>query len=487
MKKIPFRHCLLLISALFFAYSSDYLKVVAADVNIISGPVKWQEPQGMWIDATGNLLVVDTANHTIHALTKHSTETSIIGQNSGLDVYGFPLGGYVDTQVASAMFNEPTDVVVDSKGIIYISDAANHTIRKVVDGIVYTHAGTGVAGYQNGTKTKAQFHYPTGLAIDANDQLYVADSFNHVIRKVTPDGYVTTIAGQHVANGGYKDSSALTAQFNEPSDVELDENGQLFISDSGNQVIRSLKDGQVTTYAGVATNLDTETGYYEGGYQNGSKELARFNFPKGLDYADDYLFVADSLNHRVRAITPSGTVMNLAGQHEAGNVIGDVQHAQFNLPSFVHYSNGTLFVTDTGNQQIKSFPIDLKNIVAIQSDDDLINSTPLLPASATPQIWLNNQLVTFTEEVAPLTVDGKVYVPVHPFFKQWGAKVRQLTFKNSITIVKDNTVLRLTIDGQNIVLKDRRSYISIDYLQTLKPFEIIEVNDYNAFIIQSTN
>ncbi|MER2192739.1 MAG: stalk domain-containing protein [Solibacillus sp.] len=486
MKKKHIWRSLLLSSAILFAYPSNQ-PAEAASVENISGTVKWQEPQGLWIDPTGNLLVVDTTNHTIHSITEQLTKASVIGQNSGLDAYGLPLGGYIDANANTAMFNNPTDIVVDSKGIIYISDAANHTIRKVVNGAVYTHAGTGEAGYQNGTKTQAQFNYPAGLALDANDHLYVADSLNHVIRKVTPDGFVTTVAGTAVENGGYKNGSAFTAQFNEPSDVEFGADGQLFVSDSGNQVIRQVVDGQVTTYAGVAANLDAESGYYEGGYQNGLKDTARFNFPKGLDYADGYLFVADSLNNRVRAITPNGSVVNLAGQSEAGKTLGDIGQAQFDAPSAVQYSNGTLFVTDTGNKQLKSFPVDLTNVVAVQSDDDVMNSTPLLPASATPQIWLNGKQVAFNEKIAPIKVDGKTYIPVHAFFKEWGATVKQLTYKKSITVVKDQTVLSLTIDEQNILLKDGRSYIEAGYLQTLKPFTIVEVQDYNAVIIQSAN
>lgn len=458
---------------------------VDANVEDISGTAQWLEPQNIWVQPTGDIIIVDSSTHTIHLLPNDLTQSTVIGRSLGLDPYGLPLGGYFDTVAAHALFDYPTDVVVDSKGIIYISDANNHSIRKVVDGVVYTHAGNGASGHKDGGKSTAQFHSPAGLAIDANDQIYVADTMNHVIRKVTPEGYVTTVAGQVDADGGYVDGKTTTARFNEPSDIAINEEGHLFISDSGNQLIRVVANGTVTTFAGSALDYDAETGYFEGGYQNGSKETARFNFPKGLHYEDGYLFIADSLNNRVRAITPTGTVLNVAGQSEAGDVIGSVDQAQFDLPSGVFYANNTLYVTDSGNQKIKALPMNLKQVTAVQSDDDLISSTPLQPVGEQPQIWLNGVMMSFTENVTPFREDGKLYVPVHALFTQAGASVRQLTWQKEMTIIKDNKAKRLPIEAPHILLKNGRSYIEAGYLNELNYFHVVEVEAYNALIIQN--
>ena len=477
--------CALFASSFLLANAQEE-KVYATTgtVQDVSSSVKWLEPQSIWIQPNGDQFIVDSGSHTIHTRTNNAAQSSVIGRNAGLDVYGLPLGGYLDVQVANAMFNGPTDVVVDNNGIVYISDSHNHSIRKVMDGVVYTHAGTGVAGYKNGDKTVAQFNSPAGLTIDAEGNLYVADTLNHVIRKVTPDGQVSTVAGAANEQGGYVDGSTMTARFNEPSDVALDEAGYLYVSDSGNQLIRRVADNNVTTYAGIAINFDADTGYFEGDYQMGTKETARFNFPKGLDYENGYLFVADSLNNQIRAIAPTGEVLTLAGKSEAGDVIGALQDAQFNLPSAVHYFNGALYVTDSGNRKVKAFPLNPKNVTAIQSADDLINSTALQPAGKVPQIWYNNTLLTFSEAVAPFRENDKLYIPVHAFFKQTEATVKQRLFKKDLLVTKNGKVTQLAITAPNFIIKNRQTYVEASYLKEVMNYQVADAADYNAFIIQ---
>lgn len=481
MKQKHIWRSLLLSSAMLFTVSvTEAHATETTNTQQTTDQIQLAEPTSVHVLPTGQVLVVDASTHKLYNITNGTT----IGKYSGLDEYGLPLGGYLDSAGANAMFNTPYDAVVDSKGIIYISDANNNVIRKIVDGAVYTHAGTGEAGFKNGAKTSAQFNYPTGLAIDENDHLYVADTLNHIIRKVTPDGFVTTFAGQANETGSLQNGSAFTARFNEPVDVTFGDEGQLFVSDSGNQVIRVIENSNVSTYAGVATTIDAETGYYEGGYQNGLKEAARFYYPAGIDFEAGYLFIADTLNNRVRAVTPEGDVLNIAGQSEPGNATGALEEAQFDTPSDVKYANNQLFVVDTGNATIKSFPLDVTAIKGVETDAELLSSTPFTEASVTPQVWLNGQQLTFNGNVTPMNIGDKIYVPVHAFFEAWGADVRQLTYKKSITVTKGGKAFPLTIDEQSILLKDGRSYIDVAFLNTLKPFKTVTAPEYNAVVIQ---
>lgn len=452
----------------------------AATIQDISGTTKWLEPQNIWVQPNGERYVVDAASHLIHKVTPGGL--TIVGKHSGLDVYGLPLGGYLDVAAADAMFNAPQDVVVSRDGTIYISDANNHSIRKVMDGVVYTHAGTGKAGLKDGSKTEAQFHSPSGLAIDAEDNLYVADTLNHSIRKITPDGQVSTVAGS--VESGYVDGSIASARFNEPADIAMNEQGQLFVSDSGNQVIRLIAGNTVSTYAGMATNFDAEIGYFEGEYAAGQKEEARFNFPRGLDYAGGYLFIADSFNNQIRAITPEGAVLTLAGQLEPGDMNGATSTALFTTPNAVHYAANTLYVTDTGNRKIKSFALDLAKVQGIVSKEDLITSTPLLPADAVPQIWLNNKQLTFSPTRAPFRSGDKLYVHVYSFFKQAEINMKYRLFKQDLIITQDE-IKQVPITDAHFMKKDSQLYMDAHYLQEILHFMTVDSEEYNAFIIQS--
>lgn len=450
-------------------------------VENISGNVNWLEPQSIWVQPTGDYYAVDAASHLIYH-GKGFAQPSIIGKNSGLDVYGLPLGGYLDIGTKDAMFNAPQDVVVGRDGTIYISDANNHSVRKVIDGVVYTHAGTGKAGFRDGSKTEAQFYAPSGLAIDTHDNLYVADTLNHRIRKITPDGQVTTIAG--ASDSGYIDGSTSAARFNEPADIAINEQGQLFVSDSGNQVIRLIAGSTVSTYAGVATNFDAEIGYFEGDYVTGKKEVARFNFPRGLHYAGGYLFIADSYNNQVRAVTPEGNVITLAGQLEAGDVKGAASTALFHTPNAVHYAANTLYVTDTGNRKVKSFALDLANVQGIVSADDLIASTPLLPAGAVPQIWFNQQQLIFSPTLAPFRSEDKLYVHVASFFKQADIPMRYRLLKQDL-LITHNGMKQVPITDEHFIKKNRQLYMDAQHLQDILHYMTADSAEHNAFILQS--
>ena len=195
-----------------------------------------------------------------------------------------------------AQFDFPTGVAVDSSGILYVADTRNHRIRKITsEGVVTTLAGSGTYGHHDATGTVAQFRYPYGVAVDSSGNVYVADTENNRIRKITPAGVVTTPAG---STEGYLNATGTKAQFNEPTGVAVDSSGNVYVADTHSHRIRKItSEGVVTTLAG---GVDTSG---NGGYLDATGTNARFNAP--FDVAVDSsgnLYVADRDNYRIRKI-----------------------------------------------------------------------------------------------------------------------------------------------------------------------------------------
>lgn len=206
-------------------------------------------------------------------------------------------------QPAQAAFSDPFGIAIAADGTIYVADAGeSNRIRKITtEGVITTLAG-GNEGFADGTGAAASFNTPSALAIDANGNLYVADTSNNRIRKVTPEGAVSTIAGDGIA--GYVDGPAAQARFNGPIGVAAGANGNVFVADTYNDRIRMISpDGQVSTIAGTGTP----------GYADGDRNSSLFDTPCGvIATADGSLIVADTGNDRLRKITPDGNVSTLA-------------------------------------------------------------------------------------------------------------------------------------------------------------------------------
>lgn len=235
-------------------------------------------------DAAGNIYVADRDNHAIRKITPAGAVSTLAGGGGA---------GYADGKGAAAKFNQPLDVTVDADGNVYVADNLNHRIRKVApDGTVTTLAGSGTAGFANGTGTAAQFKNPSGLDIDKEGNILVADRLNHRIRKVTPAGEATTIAGD--GNTGYRDGDAAGARFADPYGISGDKNGNIFIADLNNNKIRKIgTDGLVSTVAGTVK-----------GYADGAGAAAQLNGPTDVCVdADGVIYVADLTNHCIRKIT----------------------------------------------------------------------------------------------------------------------------------------------------------------------------------------
>jgi sugar lactone lactonase YvrE len=301
---------------------------------------RFRFPAGATRDAVGNLYFADMDNHTIRKLTAAGVVTTVAGL---AETYGS-----ADGAGGAARFTGPGDVVADAVGNLFVADSYNNTIRKIAPGgIVSTLAGSArVSGNADGIGGAARFSYPLGVEVDAAGVLYVADTYNHTIRKITPDGSVTTLCGL-AGTSGSADGTGSAARFNYPQDIVVDSSGTLFVSDSVNDTIRKI------TPAGVVTTLAGAAGV--AGAVDGIGPAARFNGPGGLALgAGGKLFVTETGNHTIREITAAGVVTTLAGTAgSAGIDDGTGRAARFSFPFGIVAVGDDLVVADAFNHTVR--------------------------------------------------------------------------------------------------------------------------------------
>ena len=304
------------------------------------------------LDAAGNIYVADTDNHTIRKVTAAGAASTLAG------AAGY--AGSTDAIGAHARFNAPTGVAVDSSGNVYVADTLNHVIRKVTSsGEVSTFAGRAeTSGTTDGASGAARFYGPQGLAIDATS-LYVADTNNHTIRRIDlATGVVSTFAGV-AGRSGSADGAAGVARFNAPAGVAVDSGGNLYVADTDNHTIRLVSAaGQVSTLAGLAG---------ASGAADGKGTAARFNHPTALALGGaTTLCVVDTDNHTIRKIVPTtGVVTTVAGAGHAYDpksdktLNGSGNAAVFNGPSgIVATAAGEFYLADTNDHLLRfgAFP-----------------------------------------------------------------------------------------------------------------------------------
>ena len=300
---------------------------------------RFGSPAGVAVDASGSLYVADQS--TIRQVTSAGRVTTFAG-SAGV------IGG-TDGAGGAARFNQPAGMAVDGAGNVYVADSGNATIRKVVlAGDVTTFAGAaGMPGSTNGGVGAARFTGPGGVAVDGAGNVYVADTDNATIRKITAGGDVTTPAGA-AGKPGKMDGTGDVARFSSPSDVAVDAAGNLYVVDQDNHAIRKVTPaGEVTTFAGMLEQF---------GIADGTGAAARFTFPSSIaiDTASNF-YVADTNNNTIRKITPAGVVTTLAGTPgTAGSADGAGAAARFNGPAAVAVDgSGNVYVADTRNATIR--------------------------------------------------------------------------------------------------------------------------------------
>lgn len=336
------------------------LAMTPGSVDGTNNTARFDQPVGLAMDKAGYLYVADTFNHTIRQMSPDPdsskwTITTIAGTPG--------LSGSADGRNGAARFNRPTGIAVDGTGNLFVADTLNDTIRKVSqDGtnwVVTTIAGlAGTNGFRDGTNRIARFNRPLGIAADSEGTLYVADSFNHTIREIKPvgaDWVVRTIAGSPLSSGR-ADGVRLAARFNQPAGIALDGAGNLYVADELNCTIRELRlagtNWVVSTIAGVPGAR---------GWDDGIFPWSSFGAPCAISVdADANLYVADSSNCNIRKMTSLGTnwlVSTLGGLAGAyGTNDGTGTEARFYCPSgiAVNTKGNVYFVADSLNNTIRA-------------------------------------------------------------------------------------------------------------------------------------
>ena len=299
---------------------------------------------GVAIDANGNLFLADCRNHRVRKVTN-----GVISTVAGTGQEGSSGDGGAAT---AAQLSFPRDVAVDSHGNLYIADTGNSRIRKVTPGgVISTVAGTGTAGFagDGGAAASAQLSFPGAITVDPAGNLYIADSWNYRVRKVTADGNVQTIVG----NGSYgpfgDGGSATAASLGLIESIALDGSGTLYLSDSYNHMVRKVTGGTISTVVG---------GGFGPAVDGVSAATANLKFPRGIavDWQGN-LLIADSLNSRIRKVSPGGLISTVAGNGTAGfsGDGGAATTAQVNSPAGLAVDSvGHPTFSDQWNYRVRS-------------------------------------------------------------------------------------------------------------------------------------
>jgi len=279
-------------SVLVRSFQAAFLAAVAlSTVPAVAGP------QAVAADSQGNLYIADAAHHVIVRIDEAGRESLIAGRPG--------VAGNTDASGEGALFDAPSGIAVGGDGSLYVADVNNHSIRKVLPGgRVVTLAGSAEAGSRDGHGAAARFSSPHGVAVDGWDNVYVADTDNSTIRRITPDGEVSTLAG--VAGvGGSVDGVGYIATFLFPQKLAVDREGHVYVAEVNAHTIRRISQkGEVSTLAGLANAP---------GEADGSGSHARFRHPQGLAVAaDGSILVVDAGNRKIRRINQVGDVETLA-------------------------------------------------------------------------------------------------------------------------------------------------------------------------------
>lgn len=318
---------------------------------------------GVAVDSAGTVYVADTYNHTIRTIDSTGYVSTFAGK---AETPGNTNGG-----ISSALFNQPNDVAVDAAGNVYVADSGNNMIRKITtEGVVSKLAGTGVQG---GSDSPAQFNYPQGIAVDGAGNVYVADTYNHTIRKIDQLGNVSTLAGLAGSFGNTDNTTGTNARFKYPYDVAVDAAGTVYVADGNNRAIRTIAtNGFVMTLAPFVTP----------------------HWPSGVtvDRAlPPVLYVSDCGGNAILKITSGGVVTTLAGSGAYGSADGTGSDASFDDPAGLAVDGaGTIYVADFNSSTIRvGVPAiaDVATIDAASGPTGIARQLDTAPQTATSWRW----------------------------------------------------------------------------------------------------
>jgi len=332
-------------------------------------------PFGVALDGAGNLYICDQGNQVVREVGTNGVINTVAGNRGDGAGYSGDLG-----PATSAQLNYPQGIVLDGAGNLYIADAYNNVIRMVTPGGTITtvagnhQSGAGYSG-DGGQATSARINNPISIALDGAGNLYIADNYNQVIRKVTPAGFISTVAGNQASGPGYggDGGQATSAQLNYPDGVAVDSSGNLYIADSTNNVIRKVTPGGVIST--VAGNQSLGFGYSGDGGQATSAQL-NHPYDVKLDAAGN-LYIVDSYNGVVRKVTPGGIISTVAGLYGNHSTLGDggpATSAEIFLSEAIAVdATGNLYISDAGDSLVRK--VDVSDAPSLTFSNTNVGST----------------------------------------------------------------------------------------------------------------
>ena len=379
------------------SYSGDNGPATAAQMN---------QPAGVAVDGSGNIYVADTANSCVRVISPGGVITTFAG--NGIAGFSGDTG-----QAIGAQLNRPSGVAVDAGGNVYIADTLNSRIRKVLpSGIITTVAGGGAAVVDGGPATGAVLSLPQSVAVDPAGNLFVSDTGTARIRKVSAaDGTISTVAGNGTPGYSGDAGAATSAQLNAPYGIAVDAIDNIFIADSGNNVIRRVSGGIITTIAGNGI-----AGYSGDGGPGINAQLTT-PYAVALDISDN-VYVADYANSRIREVTTAGTISTVTGTGTAGysGDGGPAITAEVNTPTGVAVdAQGNVYVVDSGNglvrKLLRTFQLIMTGAVLDAASESATSVSPgqimvIYGAGLGPSTLVQNQPVNgvFGTQLAGTTV-----------------------------------------------------------------------------------
>jgi sugar lactone lactonase YvrE len=372
---------------------------VARSVDGTGKAASFDGAAGIALDKSGNVYLSDYTSNLIRKITPSGVVTTYAGT-------GVP--GLANGPATSAQFHNPWGLATDTADNLYVADASNNCIRKITPaGIVSTIAGTGVKGFMNGSAATAEFSFPCNVWVDSADgKIYVSDCDNNCIRVISPAGIVSTFAGTGIE--GSADGTVAAATFGRPHSIVKDSKGNFFITEISNHRIRKVStSGMVTTFAG-----STE------GYLEGVGTSAKFSAPHGIIIdAGDTLYVAEALNgNRIRKITPDGVVSTIAGTGIQGYNDGPAVSAQFNAPVDIDFDRNSkrIYVSEVGNY-LRAIDGVIKTKPTYLTEDKKIKNIELYPNPTNGNVFINVGHLSNNATITLIDARGKAikqYAPV---------------------------------------------------------------------------
>lgn len=355
---------------------------VAGDASVTAvskALARFRNPGGITLDSAGNVFIVDTGNNCIRKIAASTGQVTLFAGGGTAALFGT-----ADGTGTAARFNAPTRLTRDASDNLYVCDTGNHSIRKITTaGVVTTYAGaSGVSGSADANKgTDARFNSPQGIAMDTqSSNMFVSDTGNHTIRYISPAGKVTTVLGV-AGTSGSADGIGTAARFNSPEGITQDTAKNLYVADTGNNTIRKITISGSTYTSSTVAGTAGQTGTADG-----TGAAVRFNAPGGIT-ADSAgtMFITDTGNHTIREMSAAGVTTTVAGKAGVvGSADGIGPAARFSSPTaIVTTAAHLLYIADTGNHTVRTAsPTPSYWITASTGPNGTISETAAIPVSS---------------------------------------------------------------------------------------------------------